>query len=156
MHFWLGNIGLPQLTRRLAAAGVLFFATTSYAGEGAAAAAHHSYYGARHLTYALPAGTTSLIIRLMASAQDRNVTVVNRNVATDGKLSIAVSDRLLAAESSKWQPVGGTIPFRHKRLFRVSLVGVEAKFVRLKFQVEASSRDVDIAPSASKTSRATL
>src|SRR5262245_1730501 len=156
MHFWLGNIGLPQLTSRLAAAGVFFLATISYAGTDSEVARRDCGYGARQRAYVLPAGATFLIVRLIPSAQDRNVTIVNRNPAADGQLSIAVSDQLLAAESSKWRPVAGTIPFRRKRLFRVSLVGVQANFVRLRFQVDASSRDADKAPSASKTSRAAL
>ena len=156
MHFWLGNVGLPQLMSRLATAGVFFLATPSYAGESSAVAHYHRRYEARQLTYVLPAGATSLIVRLIASAEDRSVTVMNRNPAAHGELSIAVSDRLLSAESSEWRPVVGTIPFQRKRLFRVSLVGVEAKFVRLRFQVDASSRDANNAPSASKTPRAAL
>ena len=35
----------------------------------------------------------------------------------------------------------GAIRFRHKRLFAVSLVGVEAKYVRLPFQVEVPDGD---------------
>jgi hypothetical protein len=155
MHFCLGNVGLAQLMSRLTAAGVFFLATLSFAGEKSADR-HDCRYGARQLTYVLPAGTTSLIVRLIASARGRNVTVINRNSAADGELSIAVSDRLLVAESSEWRPVVGTIPFRSKRLFRVSLVGVEAKFVRLRFRVAASSRDTENAPSSSKTARAAL
>jgi len=141
---------------RVATAGTFFLATLNCTGESSAAGHRDCRNGAGQLSYVLPAGATSLIVRLIASARDRNVTVINRNPTADGELSIAVSDRLLAAESSEWRPVVGTIPFRRKRLFRVSLVGVEAKFVRLRFQVDASSQDSNNAPSSPNTSRAAL
>jgi len=44
-------------------------------------------------------------------------------------------------DSPLWSAVEGAIRFRHKRLFAVSLVGVEAKYVRLTFQVEVPDGD---------------
>ena len=54
---------------------------------------------------------------------------------------IAVSNQPLVADSPLWSAVEGAIRFRHKRLFAVSLVGVEAKYVRLTFQVEVPDGD---------------
>ena len=36
----------------------------------------------------------------------------------------------------KWNAVAGAVPFRNKRRFDLSLMGVEAKFVKLTFQVD--------------------
>jgi hypothetical protein len=43
----------------------------------------------------------------------------------------------LPADSPKWTEVDGIVPFAHKRLFKLSILGVETKFVRLSFRVEA-------------------
>jgi hypothetical protein len=85
--------------------------------------------------YVLPPGTSSFVIRLANLEGKRCFTFVNENAATDGRLSIAVSDRQLAAESPLWSTVEGTIPFRQKRRFALSLVGVDANYVRLTFDV---------------------
>lgn len=87
--------------------------------------------------YALPRGSTSFVIRLTDRAQAGNLVFVNENAAAQGVLSIAVSNRTLAADSPHWSAVEGKIRFRNKRLFTVSLVGVEANYVRLTFQVDA-------------------
>ena len=63
---------------------------------------------------------------------------VNENAVAEGQLLIAVSNQPLVADSPFWSAVEGAIRFRHKRLFALSLVGVEAKYVRLTFQIEAS------------------
>jgi hypothetical protein len=60
---------------------------------------------------------------------------VNENLVADGRLSIAVSDQQLAAKSPLWSTVAGTILFRHKHRFALSLVGVDANYVRLTFDV---------------------
>ena len=86
--------------------------------------------------YALPRGVTSFVLRLAASGQQRCITLENENTAAAGKLSIAISDERLAANSPKWSVVDGAIAFRHKRRFALSLMGVEAKFVKLTFQVD--------------------
>jgi len=91
--------------------------------------------------YALPRGATSFVIRLPGPAKDRSLYFVNQNAAAQGQLLIAVSNQPLLADSPFWSAVEGAIRFRHKRLFAVSLVGVEAKYVRLTFQVEVPDRD---------------
>ena len=92
------------------------------------------------INYALPCGVTSFIIHLSAPEQQRCFTLVNENTAAEGKLSIAVSKKRLPAGSPKWSTVGRSIRFRHKRLFTVSLVGIEANYVKLTFQVESPDR----------------
>ncbi len=92
------------------------------------------------IRYALPRGTTSFIIHLAASDRRRCFTLVNENRTAEGKLSIAIANERLAANDPKWSAVEGAIPFRHKRLFALSLIGVEAKFVKLTFQVPAPKK----------------
>ena len=69
--------------------------------------------------------------------EDRSFTFVNKNAVAEGQLLIAVSNPPLVADSPSWSAVEGAIRFRHKRFFALSLVGVEAKYVRLTFQIEA-------------------
>jgi len=85
-------------------------------------------------------GITSFIIRLADPGQGRYVTLENENMAVRGRLLIAVSNELLPVNNPKWSAVGGAIPFRHKRLFDLSLIGVEAKFVKLTFQVDGPGK----------------
>jgi hypothetical protein len=86
--------------------------------------------------YALRRGETSFIIHLAEDDQRRCFTLENENMAAEGRLLIAISNERLAANNPNWSAVAGTIPFRHKRLFDLSLIGVEAEFVKLTFQVE--------------------
>lgn len=69
------------------------------------------------------------------SSLDR-VILVNENMSVRGELRIAVSNDKLSASSKKWIWVDGSIRFRCKRLFDLSLVGVEAKYVKLTFRIE--------------------
>jgi hypothetical protein len=54
-------------------------------------------------------------------------------------MKIAVSNYRLPAGSPKWTEVSGTTAFTHKRLFNLSMVGVEARYVKLSFHVEKGS-----------------
>jgi len=63
-------------------------------------------------------------------------TFLNENADACGELRIAVSDSQLPADSPKWTEVDGIVPFAHKRLFKLSMLGVETKFVRLSFKVD--------------------
>ena len=62
--------------------------------------------------------------------------VVNENVAVRGNMRIAVSNTKLPANSPEWAEVSGKTEFISKRLFNLSLVGVDARFVKLSFHVE--------------------
>jgi hypothetical protein len=88
------------------------------------------------VTCLLQEGETNFVIELPGSAKMDRLTFLNENARARGELKIAVSDRRLAPSSSGWTEVEGVIPFAHKRLFGVSLLGIEAKYVRLSFRVE--------------------
>jgi hypothetical protein len=86
------------------------------------------------ITCLLQEGETNFVIELPEKRVPDRFTFVNENAA-HGELTIAVSNQRLPANSPEWTQVEGIVPFVHKRLFGVSLLGVEAKFVRLSFHV---------------------
>ena len=81
-------------------------------------------------------GETTFIVSSPRNSLLDRVILVNENMSARGELRIAVSNDKLSASSNKWIPVDGRIHFRCKRLFNLSLVGVEAKYVKLTFRVE--------------------
>src|SRR6267142_6729392 len=89
----------------------------------------------------LKEGKTTFIIELPNNAPRDRFTFLNENAAACGELRIAVSDSQLPADSPKWTEVDGIVPFAHKRLFKLSMLGVETKFVRLSFKVDGRRQD---------------
>src|SRR5947199_6676214 len=86
-------------------------------------------------------GETTFIIQLPKNAPRDRFTSLNENAAACGELRIAVSDSSLPADSPKWTQVDGIVPFAHKRLFKLSMLGVDTKFVRLSFTVDGQHQD---------------
>src|SRR3989440_8861359 len=84
----------------------------------------------------LKEGETTFIIELPKNTPNDRFTFLNENAGACGELRIAVSDSALSADSPKWTEVDGIVPFAHKRLFKLSMLGVETKFVRLSFKVD--------------------
>lgn len=88
------------------------------------------------LSCPLQEGETTFIISFpKASLLDR-FTFINENAGVQGEMRIAVSNCRLPAESPKWTEVSGKTEFISKRLFNLSMVGVEARYVKLSFHVE--------------------
>ncbi|HEY1582273.1 MAG TPA: hypothetical protein VGF73_04135, partial [Chthoniobacterales bacterium] len=69
-----------------------------------------------------------------------SVTFIDESGVAEGRLAIAVADRKLPADSPLWGDVEGAIPFHHKRRFTFSLVGIEANYIRLIFEVGLPTR----------------
>ena len=92
--------------------------------------------GDKPLSYSLPEGDTTFIIRVPKPSLLEQFTFVNEKTAVRGALKIAVSNASLPASDPKWNPVNGEIVFAHKRLFNLSMVGVEARYLKLSFHVE--------------------
>src|SRR4051794_10324026 len=92
------------------------------------------------VTCLLKEGRTDFVVELPKATTLDRLTFVNKNSLARGELKIAVSDERLKAGSKGWVEVEGIVPFSHKRLFGVSLIGIEAKFVRLSFHVEKEGR----------------
>ena len=87
------------------------------------------------LNYPLPEGDTTLLLSFpRISALDR-FTFVNENAAASGEVTVAVSNYRLPAKSSKWNRVNEGLSFTGKRLIDLSMLGTEARFVKLSFHV---------------------
>lgn len=91
------------------------------------------------LSCPLQEGQTTFVIKLTSSALLERFKFLNQNAAAAGKLKISVSNDDLPATSSKWVDVDGSISFNRKRLFNLSMVGVEARYVKLSFEVEKAA-----------------
>jgi hypothetical protein len=88
----------------------------------------------------LQEGETVFIIPVpKTSALDR-FSFINLNAAASGEFNIAIAGSRLAPNSPGWVPVDGIVPFSHKRLFNLSLLGTGAKYVKLSFHVEKATR----------------
>ncbi len=92
------------------------------------------------LSCPLQEGQTTFIITLPTTSLVDRFTFLNENTTARGELKIAVSDYQLPASSPNWVEVDGHIPFVNKRLFNVSMVGVEARYVKVSFDVEKAGR----------------
>jgi hypothetical protein len=84
----------------------------------------------------LPEGDTTFIIFLARRSTLDRFTFINENKPARGELRIAVANEKFSADSDKWTSVDGAVSFKRKRLFNVSMLGVEAKYVRLSFHIE--------------------
>ena len=87
------------------------------------------------LNYPLPEGDTTFVLSFPRTSTLDRFTFVNENAAAAGEMRIAVSNYRLPANSPKWNEVASSTSFTGKRLFDLSLLGTEARFVRLTFHV---------------------
>jgi hypothetical protein len=92
------------------------------------------------LSYSLPEGETTLIISFPRTSALGRFTFVNENAAVEGDIDISVSNYRLPARSARWNEVTGNTPFTGKRLFDLSLLGAEARYVKLSFHVAKAGR----------------
>ena len=92
------------------------------------------------LSCPLQEGETTFIISFPKTSPLDRFTFVNENAEVKGEMKIAVSNDRLPADSPKWIEVSGKTAFTHKRLFNLSMVGVEARYVKLSFHVEKEGR----------------
>jgi hypothetical protein len=91
------------------------------------------------LHYALPEGETTLIIQIPKASLLDHFTFVNEETVR-GALKIAVATSRLPATDPTWNAVSGDIAFAHKRHFNLSMVGVDARYVKLSFRVTKEDR----------------
>ena len=85
-------------------------------------------------------GATTFVLALPRNTALGRLTFVNGNTAARGQLRIAVANENLSADSPQWIPVDGTVPFAHARRFDVSMIGIDAKFVRVTFDVQRDDK----------------
>jgi hypothetical protein len=88
----------------------------------------------------LPKGQTTLVIKLPKDALLDRFSFVNENAAAEGELKISISTEHLTANSPKWVDVEGVTSFTNKRLVDLLMVGVEAHYVKLTFNVAKAGR----------------
>lgn len=87
------------------------------------------------LGYPLPEGDTTFLLSFPRTSMLDRFTFVNENASAEGEMKISVSNYRLPAQSSKWNEVSGRTSFTGKQLFDLSLLGTEARFVKLSFHV---------------------
>ena len=92
------------------------------------------------LSCPLQEGETTFIISFPKTSLLDRFTFVNENAEVKGEMKIAVSNYRLPADSPKWTEVSGKTAFIHKRLFNLSMVGVEARYLKLSFHIEKRGR----------------
>ena len=102
---------------------------------------HAAFVDNDTISCVLKEGQTTFIIELSRNTPPDRFTFLNENAAACGELRIAVSDSALPADSPKWTEVDGIVPFAHKRLFKLSMLGVDTRFVRLSFKVDSQHQD---------------
>jgi hypothetical protein len=88
------------------------------------------------LSCPLQEGETTFIISFPNTSSLDCFTFVNENAEVKGEMRIAVSNYRLPANSPEWIEVSGKTAFTNKRLFNLSMVGVEARYVKISFHVE--------------------
>ena len=88
----------------------------------------------------LQEGETTFIISFPKTSLLDRFTFINENAAAQGEMRIAVSNYRLPADSPEWTDVAGKTEFTSKRLFNLSMVGVEARYVKLSFHVAKGGR----------------
>lgn len=88
----------------------------------------------------LQEGETTFVIALSSAAVLDRLSFINENIAATGRMAIAVSQEPIPAASPRWIQVEGNVAFHQKRLFNLSLVGVDARFVKLSFRVDRAEQ----------------
>lgn len=88
------------------------------------------------LSCPLQEGESTFIISFPKTSLLDRFTFVNENAGVQGEMKIAVSNYRLPPDSPKWTEVSGKTAFTSKRFFNLSMVGVEARYVKLSFHVE--------------------
>lgn len=92
------------------------------------------------LSYPLAQGETTFILSFPRTSSLDRFTFVNENASAEGEMTVSVSNYRLPAHSLKWIEVNGSRGFTGKRLVNLSLLGVEARYVKLSFQVRKAGR----------------
>jgi hypothetical protein len=119
-------------------------AVSSSGGKNSSAAA--LIMGDDTLSCPLQEGETTFIISFPKTSTLDHFTFINENSEVQGEMKIAVSNYRLSADSPKWTDVNGKTSFTSKRLLNLSMVGVEARYVKLSFHVEKGSRLAGLGP----------
>ncbi len=88
--------------------------------------------------YALPTGTTSMILTLPKSEVVNHFDFVTGGAA--GKVTVAVANTKLAFDSADWREVVGGQAFNGSQLIPCDLGSVDARFVKLSFDATMAGK----------------
>src|SRR5882724_5568302 len=88
----------------------------------------------------LPKGDTTFIITLPKITLLDRFAFINENAAACGEFQVAVSNYRLSPNDSRWIPVEGSKRLTDNRDFNLSILGVEARYVKLSFHIEKEGR----------------
>lgn len=103
------------------------------------------------LSWPLRSGDTTFVIALSSIASIDRFAFINEDAAARGHFDFAVSSCRLDESDSRWVPVPGSTNFTGQRFFSFSMVGVEAKYVRLIFHIEKEGRFAGVGLYGQKT-----
>jgi hypothetical protein len=92
------------------------------------------------LSCPLPKGDTTFIITLPKITLLDRFAFINENAAARGEFQLTVSNYRLSPNDSRWIPVEGTKRLTGNRDFNLSILGVEARYVKLSFHIEKEGR----------------
>jgi len=85
----------------------------------------------------LQEGETTFIIAFSKTSPLDGFRFLNENAEAKGEMRIAISNSRLSFDSPKWIEVTGKTAFTRRRLITLSMVGVEARYLKLSFHVRS-------------------
>lgn len=89
-------------------------------------------------SYALPAGTTSMILALSKIEIVNHFDFVNNDA--EGKVTVSVSSSKLPFDSAEWREVVGAQGFDGRQLVPCDLGSVEARYVKIDFNTRTAGK----------------
>jgi hypothetical protein len=92
------------------------------------------------LSCPLPEGDTTFVVILPKITLLDRFAFINENAAARGEFQFAVSNYRLSPNDSKWVPVEGSKRLTGNREVNLSILGVEARYVKLSFHIEKEGR----------------
>ncbi len=98
-----------------------------------------------NLGTSLPPGTSTFIITLPRIAGLQRFSFINQNAAGQGEFELAVSNSRLRPNDRQWRVVQSSQSFAGQRLLNLSLLGIEAKYVKISFHMQKEGRLAGVA-----------
>jgi hypothetical protein len=92
------------------------------------------------LSCPLPEGDITFVVTLPKITLLDRFAFINENAAARGEFQFAVSNYRLSPNDSRWIPVEGSKRLTGNREVNLSILGVEARYVKLSFHIEKEGR----------------
>ncbi|MEY2539072.1 MAG: hypothetical protein QOG67_2812 [Verrucomicrobiota bacterium] len=84
----------------------------------------------------LSRGDNTFVLTLPRISLLNRFSFINEQATASGSVEIFVSNYRLSPNDSRWQTTNQNVSFSGRRFVNVSLVGIEAKYIRILFHVE--------------------